>query len=309
MFLLLVVGNNIILDTNVKHTTHKLITKVKDESFNVDELQHYNLNLNIGYDSFEFCVIKNETNKCILLEEYVFQNVNNNVDLLREMKLIWDNHHLLKAGFWKKIKVSFNNQQFNFIPKSLFNKSNLEDYISFTSNFDKNTEHIGVYNHISFSGINVFSYPKNIVDYLNSIYINSNLEITHHCSALVEATFRSKLTTENSKILLFVERNHLNLICIKSNELIYANRFYFTSKEDFIYYIILIFKQLKLDVEKDILHIFGEIAPNSPLYDSIYTYIKHSKFGKRPKFLNFSYHFDEFFDHKFLSTYAIHLCE
>ena len=84
------------------HSNHKLTTRVKDESFSIDELQSYNLYLNIGNESFEFCAVKNETNKCVLLEEYSFSNINNNNDLENELSAIWENHHLLKAGFWKK---------------------------------------------------------------------------------------------------------------------------------------------------------------------------------------------------------------
>lgn len=300
---------NLKLDSTLKHTGHKLTSKVKDESFNIDELHNYNLYLNIGYESFEFCAVKNDNNKCILLEEYTFSKINSDDDLLSELKKIWENHHLLIAGFWKKVRISFKNQNFTFIPKSLYTKENNSEYINFVSDFDSKNEEIGIYKHISYGGINVFSYPKVIYNFIKDTYLKINVEITHQSSAIIESAFRLKGNSEDKNILLFVEKLYINITVIDKNDLIFSNRFYFSSSEDFIYYILLIYKELKLDAENDHLNIFGEVAPNSPLYESIHKYIRNSSFGKRPKFLNFSYHFDEVFDHKFFNTYAIHLCE
>ena len=288
-----------------KNIRYKNTAKVKDESFSIDDLQHYNLYLNIGDESFEFCVVKTETNKCLMLEEFSF---NSSDDSSKVLQKIWDEHHFLKAAFWKKIKVSFKNQTFNFIPNSLYSKEHNEDYVNFTSDFNSDKDAIGVYKHISFSGINVFTYSKSVLEFLNKIYPKHKIEVVHQSSSLIEATFRGKFEHEK-RVLLNVEKSNISITVVNKNELIYHNRFMITSSEDFIYYIMLVYKELNLDVEKDTLMIFGEITPNSPLYDAIHKYIRFSNFGKRPKFLNFSYHFDEVFDHKFLSTYAIHLCE
>lgn len=297
------------MSTQVKHTNHIQTAKVKDESFKIDNLQAYNLYLSFGEDTFEFCVIDTQSNKCILLEEYTLTGISSDNDLLAELNLIWENHHLLKAGFWKKVRVSFKNQQFTFIPNSLYSKENQKEYIDFFDGYEEGKHKIGTYKHLSFSGVNVFTYPKSIEDFLSKAYPKLKIEIVHQSSCLIEATFRGKTNKEDLTTLLSVEKNHLNLVITKKGELIFCNRFYFTSPEDFIYYVMLMYKELELDANENELLISGEIAPNSPLYDKIQKYIRHSTFGKRPKFLNFSYHFDEVFDHKFLNTYAIHLCE
>lgn len=297
------------MESTIQHTEHKLTSKVKDESFNIDDLQNYNLYLNIGFESFEFCAVKNDNNKCIILEEYSFPKLNNDEDLLSELKKIWENHHLLKVGFWKKVRVSYKNQHFTFIPNSLYTKDNNADYLNFTSDFNSEKNGIGIYKHISFSGVNVFGYPKIIHSFIKGCYPKTNVEITHQSSSIIEACFRLKGNSEEKNVSLYVENKHITITVVNKNELIFSNRFNYTSSEDFIYYILLIYKELNLDTEKDKLNVFGKIAPNSQIYDAIHKYIRHSAFGKRPKFLNFSYHFDEVFDHKFFNTYAIHLCE
>ena len=297
------------MTTSTKHSKHQLSAKVKDESFSIDELQHYNLYITISFHSIEFCIVSNKNNKCIYLEEYTLAQVNNQSDLLNEMKTLWENHHLLNAGFWKKVRVAYKNQHFTFIPSSLYSKENKEDYLKFTCDINTEEEIIDVYKHISFTGVNIFSYPKSISTFINEKYPTLKVEHTHQSSTLIESIFRGNFTTEKKNILLNVETSYISIVVAEKNELIFSNRFFYTSQEDFIYYILFVYKELNLDPEKDQLQIYGEISPNSPLYDTINKYIRHSSFGKRPKFLNFSYHFDEVFDHKFYSVYSTHLCE
>lgn len=297
------------MNTTAKHSKFKQSAKVKDESFNVEDLQSYNLYLNIGFQSLEFCIVNNQNNKCIYLEEYKLNNINSYDDLVIEMQSIWDEHAFLNAGFWKKVRVAYNNQNFTFIPSSLFNKENKKDYLDFSCDVNHEEESIAIYKHISFSGVNVFSYSKKVDEFLTKTYPKLKVETTHQGSSIIEAIFRGKIANESRNVLLNVEGQYITIVVSEKNELIFSNRFFYTSAEDFIYYILFIYKELKLDTNQDKLMMYGEIAPNSPLYDAINKYIRHSSFGKRPKFLNFSYHFDEVFDHKFQSAYAIHLCE
>lgn len=287
---------------------YKLGTKLKDESFNIDELQAYNLYLNIGLDSFEFCVVNNTNNRCVLLEEYELNGIPSYDELLVQLKQIWESHHILKVGFWKKIRVSYKNQQFTMIPSSLFTKENRKDYLNATSDMSE-LSGVSSYKHISFNGVNVFAFPENIQQFLDKTYPKLKVEITHLTSCVIEATFRGKFANEGKTILLNVSRKHIEVVVTDNGKLLFCNRFQYTSSEDFIYFIMLTYKELELNSESDKILIFGEIAPNSPLYEVITKYIRHSGFGKRPKFLNFSYHFDEIFDHRCFSTYAIHLCE
>lgn len=292
-----------------KRLKSKLVNKLKDESFSVDSISNYCLLLNMGYSSFDFAVIDTATNKCILLEEYTFIGVNSDEDLISHLESIWDSHHVLLAGFWKKVRLCIKNQNFTFIPNSLFDKNKIVDYISFSSYFDEEKENAVMYKHLSTDAVNIFSYPKSIESFLQKKYPKIKFETTHQTSAFIEGVIRDNKFDKGKNMFLNVDYDHIVITVIENKNLFYCNRFSFTSSEDFIYYIMFIYNELGLNPEEVKLNIFGEIAPNSPLYDAINKYIRHSSFGKRPKFLNFSYHFDEVFDHKFFNTYAIHLCE
>ena len=287
----------------------KLTNKLKDESFSIENIANYCLLLNISSTSFDFAIIDTQTNKCIFLEEYSISGVTSDEDTSIVLDTIWDNHHILQAGFWKKVRISFKNQNFTFIPSSLFDKNKSTEYLSFSTKYNTKTEEIGIYKHLSTDAVNVFSYSKIIANLVTKKYPKIKIEITHQTSAIIEGVIRDNKLEKGKNVFLNVDYNNIILTVIENKKLLFCNRFSFTSSEDFIYYIMFIYNELELNSEEVALNIFGEISPNSPLYEAVNKYIRHSSFGKRPKFLNFSYHFDEVFDHKFFSTYSIHLCE
>jgi hypothetical protein len=53
------------------------------------------------------------------------------------------------------------------------------------------------------------------------------------------------------------------------------NSFNYTTKEDFIYYLLFTLEQLNLDTETVILKMFGEIEEGDDIYSICYQYVKH----------------------------------
>lgn len=65
---------------------------------------------------------------------------------------------------------------------------------------------------------------------------------------------------------------------IDHNKLQLFNVFEYHSKEDFIYYILFVFEQLKLDVETTPIELSGNIVIGDALFVMLYTYIRHVTF-------------------------------
>ena len=81
----------------------------------------------------------------------------------------------------------------------------------------------------------------------------------------------------------------IEISVVENEQLQLFNIFEYHSKEDFIYYVLFVFEQLKLDVETTIIHLSGNIDKNDELFNLIYTYVRHVEFEK----LNFSYNYSE----------------
>ncbi|MEZ4782000.1 MAG: DUF3822 family protein [Flavobacteriaceae bacterium] len=82
-----------------------------------------------------------------------------------------------------------------------------------------------------------------------------------------------------------VTEQHFEIIVLKGNNLILYNTFEYSTKEDFIYYILFTAEQLELDPEAFPLVLIGNISENDNFYNIAYTYIRHvSVFKNRLKY-------------------------
>ena len=105
------------------------------------------------------------------------------------------------------------------------------------------------------------------------------------------------LSKENTETQFFinVSSNQLDIIVCKQDNLIFNNSFSYTTKEDFIYYILFTAEQLQMNPNEFQLTFIGNINKESELYTITYNYIRNICFFK--PILNFFTDRDEFSNH------------
>ena len=81
------------METTVKPGSYKLVRKIKDEKFDVERLHQYGLSMQVGIRDFQFCITDEETNTCLLLEDYIFENVKTIKTRLTILASLFENHH------------------------------------------------------------------------------------------------------------------------------------------------------------------------------------------------------------------------
>jgi hypothetical protein len=77
-----------------------------------------------------------------------------------------------------------------------------------------------------------------------------------------------------------VNSSSFEIIAIKNQDLIFYNTFEYSTKEDFIYYILFTLEQLKLDPETIKTGLIGTINKDDELFKIIYKYIRFVEFSK-----------------------------
>ncbi|WP_296386943.1 DUF3822 family protein, partial [Winogradskyella sp.] len=70
----------------------------------------------------------------------------------------------------------------------------------------------------------------------------------------------------------------IELLVVDKSKLLLFNVFEYNSKEDFIYYVLFVFEQLKLDVETTPVNLSGNIDKDDEIYNTLYTYVRHIDF-------------------------------
>jgi len=289
--------------------TYKLLKKIKDEKFDVDDLHHYSLSIQIGTRDFQLIVVDNRNNEILLLEDYILSSVKTYQELAEILEDLYDNHHLLKAGFWKSVRVSFKNNKFSLVPPSLFSKDALNDYLKINVDIRPQKDELLYYKHIKSDAVNVFAINKVLFNWLSSIYKNTGLEYVHQASGLIEGVVSELNNYKDNNLFLYVDRFILHIISTRDQKLEYYNQFVIKQFSDYIKYIMTVMKGLGHDQRTTQVILWGYIGKQSPHFQEFSKYIKNLSFGERPGFLKFSYFFDEVQDHHFFDLYGLHLCD
>jgi len=287
---------------------YKLLKKVKDERFDEENIHQCHLLINIGNRDFQTLIVNHSDNRVLYLEDYVLPSVSSGTEHLTALDSLFDNHALLKAGFWKSITIAFKNQKFVQVPQALFVDSALADYLRFNARLDAENDVLQYSALPQSQAVTVFAIPKNLKAWLDSVYANNQPVYTHQSGTLIEATLWHAKNIKDNPLYIYVDRFKLHILAVDNGTLQFYNQFAIQNFSDYVKYIILVMRLLGMDQKTSQVMMWGYIGKNSPHYHEFYKYINNVTYGGRPDFLNFSYLFDEIQDQHFLDLYGIYLC-
>lgn len=286
---------------------YKLIKKIKDERFDVDHINQYNLLIHLGARDLQVGVVDSVDNRMLLLEDFVFPSLSSQEELLSTLEQLFDDHALLKAAFWKKVNVSIKNNKFIQVPEPLFVEGSEAEYLSFNAHVNTGSESVHTIRNPLTGAVTVFASALDLEKWLGTLYPNTEVRYLHQSAVIIEGVTEVSRTRKDSPLYIFVDRFRLHVIYAQQGKLIYYNQFVIKQFAEYVKYIMLVMKTLSLKQASSQVVLWGYIGKNSPHYNEFYKYISNVVFGNRPKFLKFGYMFDELQDHHFFDLYSMHL--
>lgn len=287
---------------------YKTTLKIQDTKFDVEQLGHYSLNLLVSSVDFSFSITDTRGNVCLFLEKISFTTIYRSKDLISILNSVFDDHHFLRAGFWKNINCIIKNNSFSLIPNSLFDKNMLGFYLEMNSNYNPEKEEIGYFTHTTIKAVNVFSIERELSQWFESCYPTKPINFLHQTSPFIEGALRSQ-SDANLKLTVLCDHNSLDILLIENGLINYCNVFKYKSTEDLLYYIMFVMKELKLNPDTLPVSLYGEIDQTSIHFAKLHKYIRFLRFGAKPESLKFGYVFDELYDHQYFDLFNMTLCE
>ncbi len=256
-------------------TKEKEITKTKN-SLSTDNSFKRNLSIQLSLDGFSFCVYTSHSNEILHFDSFKFEN-EQRISPYRHLELIetiFNSENSLNDSFNLVNVIHFNNLVAQ-VPKAIFNKNNLADYLKYTVKVLENdfitydelpsSEIVNVY--IPFVNINNFIFDK-----------FGAFNYRHSSSVLINKLINQNKQISNTLCFVHVVDSSFEIVVLKNNKLLLYNNFSFKTKEDFIYYILFVAEQLHLNPEEFELYLLGDIEKESELFSITYKYIRNVKF-------------------------------
>ena len=267
--------------------TEKLKLKSNSDS-SKQENNHLSIQFSLG--GFSFCVLDKETKKFTALYNYHFkENSYTPQKLIENIAELFKTNVLLKDSKYESVTISHTNNLSSLVPKPLFKEENIASYLSYNNKtlrhdffaFDEIENHDMVNVYVPYVNVNNF-----FIDQFGGF------EYKHFSTILVETLVSIYKYSLVPHMFVNVCKNHFEIVVISNRKLQLYNTFDYTTKQDFIYYILFVAEQLNLNPEQFELQLLGAIKKDDDLYNIAHKYVKNISFIEN----RFKYTFDSAFN-------------
>lgn len=287
----------------ISQKSFRLLKKIKDPKIEIDRLEFYSLLLFIGQADFQILIADSETNRCILLEDYVFDPKLDNFQKFTVVKCIFEDHHLLRANFWNAITIIIKNRFFSFVPKALFKESRISSYLKINSAFNSSRDEVMLTPHNKLDFVNVFCVPKSIVNLASEYYPGKKIKYIHQSSSLINGII-SINEPLHKNMAIYIDRFGLHILIVNDKKLIFYNQYTIKVFSDYLKYINIVAKELNIDLEQDKIILYGYLGKDTTHFINLKKTMHRLTLGNRPANFNFGYVFDEVHDHQYFDLFS-----
>ena len=157
-------------------------------------------------------------------------------------------------------------QPSTFVPVKFFDKNLLKKYLKIMGNIDQNSA-------LNFDllkeegQVNVYSYPKRILDILNQ-QINK-FSLCHYNSLLfIEVNKLSNFSDKEYQLFIHLQKGAMDLYLTQNSSVIFRNHFRIQNKDEFLYYVFFVVEQYKLTSKQLEIVFLGKITAFKTYYQS-----------------------------------------
>jgi hypothetical protein len=288
---------------------HTLRVQAKAERFDVEDLHNYALSLQVGIRDLQLAVTNRSDNSLMLLEDYTLDGVTSVNTRIEAINKLYHEHTLLEAGFWADVKISTKTHKFALVPKGIFAQEAIWDYLSINCEVRTKSEDVKYYKHIASDSVNVFAADRKLLAWMEETYPAGKVQLVHQGSALIEGIIKYDDHSHEKMMFAYLDQGILHIVVSLKQKVLYYNQFAVRESQDYLRFIMLVFKELELSQKTTKLIVWGAIKQNSPHVELLRKYIRNISFGHRPSYLKTSYEFDEIPEHQYFDLLNIFLCD
>ncbi|WP_243396917.1 DUF3822 family protein [Flagellimonas pacifica] len=244
-------------------------TNIEDSDSNRNSFKK--LSIQVSLNGLSFCVLDTITNKILAFENKTFQTSSTPYLLLKELKSVFNESNVTTNAF-SEVVVIHKNNMFGLVPKTLFNKEELANYLKFNTKIMAN-DLIAYDEVINHDIINVYIPFTNVNNYIFDLF--GEFEFKHNGTVLITTLLNQSRVSVEPICYAQLSEHEMELVVIADKKFKFYNHFEYKTKEDFLYYLLFSLEQLQIDLEKVQLKLFGLVEEGDPIYELCHQYVKH----------------------------------
>ncbi len=232
------------------------------------------LSIQIHLNGLSFCILNRTSNTIEFLKTIDFKQKLTPFDALNRLKTELSSNTVFSEDF-DAVLVIHQNELATLVPKALYNENHKADYLKFNSKILR-TDFITQDDISVNDSVNVYVPYVNINNYIFETF--GEFVYKHSSSILIDTILQLGETSDTPELYININNSTIELLVVDKTQLLLFNVFEYNSKEDFIYYVLFVFEQLKLDVETTLVKLSGYVDKDDEIYNILYTYVRHIDF-------------------------------
>jgi hypothetical protein len=274
-----------------------------DETIDINRTHSYILSIQLDLDGFSFSILDRVRNKAVVLQHYYLPETLTPDEKAGQIKKILRENKFFQSTY-KKVILLQNSPKSIMIPRALFQEKYLKSYFEFNHPLGE-LEEIH-YNHIEeTNSYNIFTLPNPVSNAI--IQHLKNVELYHQALPFIFNAI-NYLHSENKIVSLYLNNHFIDIGLFEENKMLLYNSFKISTKEDVLYFVLYIYKQLNLDTKSNELFISGNCEQINDPSQLFKRYIKKVHRERPPQEIIYSYTFKKPQFNYFTNLFRLNLC-
>ncbi len=277
---------------------------VIDASFDVNITTSYFLSIQLQLDGFSFCVLDPVSNEYILFKQRPIL-LNENILEVLEFELAQND---LLVYPYQKIFVLYQTNKYTLIPQALYIPDKENTYSTFCFSQKEKNNSLSQTNKIKMAdSVCIFDIPDEIHDLLSKYY--NNIKYFCQVTPFIEtALLSTSVNAQQNHVHINIQSSFFDVIVTSGNNLQLHNSFHYNDHKEFLYYVLFVFDQLKLDTRATKIFLSGKIDKTHELYLLLKKYVKQIEISNETKHFKFAHAFKNLSLQNHLNLFNIPLC-
>ncbi|NKI31938.1 DUF3822 family protein [Croceivirga thetidis] len=210
------------------------------------------LSIQVGLNGLSFCVLDSVNNEIIDHGGHSYDAEQTPYLLSKDLKSLLEKHNLIGSSF-EDILIIHRTNNSSLVPKALFSKDNLQDYLKFnatiTSNDSVTYDDLG-----SLDLVNVYTPFSKINELISEVF--SEFRELHNSTVLLK-TFLKQNREPGPHCFVHLVNQEMEVLIMNDNRFLLYNQHTISTKEDFLYHILFSLEQLGISLDEVKLRLFG----------------------------------------------------
>ncbi|WP_047244825.1 DUF3822 family protein [Maribacter thermophilus] len=245
--------------------------KTTNKGLDIADKNFKKLSIQVSLNGLSFCVADTVSNKVTKADSKLFHEEHNPMTLLKALEKLF-HEHTLDQGTFDEVVVIHSNTLFGLVPKPLFNKDELANYLKF--NTKVLASDVLAYDELeNLDIVNVYVPYMNINNYIYDIF--GEFTYMHNGTVLIQSLLNNYGNHKEAVCYVHVGKKQMDVTVIKQKKLLLYNSFLYETKEDFVYYLLFVLEQLELDTDAVSVKLFGTIEEDDEVYQLCYSYVQN----------------------------------